>query len=59
MNGSSDLLAHNHGLLDNVLETLDVGQHTISIIFILDAKLTYILVCTELLSRCLGLLGTH
>lgn len=44
LNRSAELLAENHDILDNVLETLDLEQHTIPILYILEAKLTYFMV---------------
>lgn len=41
LNRSAELLAENHDILDNVLETLDIEQHTIPILYILESKLAY------------------
>lgn len=40
LNGTSDLLAKNGNILDNVLETLDVQQHSLGVLYVLVAKLT-------------------
>ncbi|XP_031634483.1 COP9 signalosome complex subunit 3 [Contarinia nasturtii] len=39
LNGTSDLLAKNGNILDNVLETLDVQQHSLGVLHVLVAKL--------------------
>lgn len=40
LNGTSDLLAKNGNILDNVLETLDVQQHSLGVLYVLVAKFT-------------------
>lgn len=40
LNGTSDLLAKNGNILDNVLETLDVQHHTLGVLYVLVAKFT-------------------
>ncbi|XP_055308668.1 COP9 signalosome complex subunit 3 [Sitodiplosis mosellana] len=40
LNGTSDLLAKNGNILDNVLETVDVQQHSLGVLYVLVAKLT-------------------
>lgn len=45
LNGTSDLLAKNGNILDNVLETLDVQQHSLGVLYVLVAKFTNLSVC--------------
>lgn len=40
LNGTADLLAKNGNILDNVLETLDVQQHSLGVLYVLVAKFT-------------------
>lgn len=46
LNKSIDLLAKNWSILDNVLETLDMQQHTLGYLYVLLAKYT--------VSKCSG-----
>jgi hypothetical protein len=45
---SSDLLAKNTNILDNVLETLDIQQHSLGVLFVLVAKFSEFLVSNRL-----------
>ncbi|KAG4070605.1 hypothetical protein HA402_013525 [Bradysia odoriphaga] len=40
LNGSTELLAKNGNILDNVLETLDNHQHSLGVLYVLVAKFT-------------------
>ncbi|KAJ6636098.1 COP9 signalosome complex subunit 3, partial [Pseudolycoriella hygida] len=40
LNASTELLAKNGNILDNVLETLDNNQHSLGVLYVLVAKLT-------------------
>lgn len=40
LNGTTDLLSKNGNILDNVLETLDVQQHSLGVLYVLVAKFT-------------------
>lgn len=51
LNGTSDLLAKNGNILDNVLETLDVQQHSLGVLYVLVAKFTNLSVCWTTLMR--------
>lgn len=42
LNDSTELLSKNSNILDNVLETLDMQQHQIGVLFILVAKISEI-----------------
>lgn len=52
LNGTSDLLAKNGNILDNVLETLDVQQHSLGVLYVLVAKFTNLSVCWWLWIYC-------
>lgn len=39
LNDSVDTLAKNSNILDNVLETLDIQQHSLGVLYVLIAKL--------------------
>lgn len=41
---SKEILAKNTNYLDNVLETLDMQQHTIGVMFVIAAKFTHVTV---------------
>lgn len=51
---AKDILAKNTNYLDNVLETLDIQQHTIGVMFVVVAKFSNITV-----SSAAVLLGNH
>lgn len=40
LNTSTELLAKNGNILDNVLETLDIQQHSLGVLYVLVAKFT-------------------
>lgn len=40
LNDSTELLSKNSNILDNVLETLDIQQHSLGVLFILVAKIS-------------------
>lgn len=40
LNVSTELLAKNGNILDNVLETLDIQQHSLGVLYVLVAKFT-------------------
>lgn len=42
LNESAELLAKNGAILDNVLETLDMQQHSLGVLYVLVAKFTTI-----------------
>lgn len=42
LNDSTELLSKNSNILDNVLETLDVQQHSLGVLYILVAKISEI-----------------
>lgn len=46
LNDSTELLSKNSNILDNVLETLDIQQHSLGVLFILVAKIAEIQVTT-------------
>lgn len=59
LNGSTELLAKNGNILDNVLETLDNHQHSLGVLYVLVAKLTNLTVRyipREILKKWLSLL---
>jgi c-di-GMP-related signal transduction protein len=45
LNDSHELLVRNLNLLDNVLETLDLQQHSLGALYIVNAKISEIQVC--------------
>lgn len=47
LNDSTELLTKNSNILDNVLETLDVQQHSLGVMFILVAKISEIQVANN------------
>lgn len=44
LNGSTELLSKNGNILDNVLETLDIQQHSLGVLYILVAKFSNVTV---------------
>lgn len=44
LNGSTEILAKNGNILDNVLETLDSQQHSLGVLYVLVAKFSNITV---------------
>lgn len=47
LNDSSELLSKNNNILDNVLETLDIQQHSLGVLYILVAKISEIQVVSD------------
>lgn len=44
LNSSTELLAKNGNILDNVLETLDMQQHSLGVLYVLVAKFNNLIV---------------
>lgn len=40
LNSSTELLTKNGNILDNVLETMDIQQHSLGVLYVLVAKFT-------------------